>query len=154
MRTSDTMITDNLAMQGTRASAALLLIWLAHNDVVPAPGGLMALDSVMFLIFCHCFIVMFSNVSFICWKRAKYYRNFAQPLLTNPKILGCLYYTIGIHPSISIFRLRCYSCPNLWGWQHQAMSNTGFPWIFVWWVSASQATHFDISLHAFTMISY
>ena len=29
------------------------------------------------------------------------------------------------HMNISIFRLRCCPCPILWGWQHQAMSNTG-----------------------------
>ena len=32
-----------------------------------------------------------------------------------------------IYINISIFRLRFYPCPILWGWQHQAMSNTGSP---------------------------
>ena len=55
-----------------------------------------------------------------------------------------------IHPSIHIhFWLRCYPCPIPSGWQHQAMSNTGSPCMFVTGVNASQATLTDISLLTF-----
>ena len=43
-----------------------------------------------------------------------------------------------LHSSIYIhFRLMCCLCPILWGWQHQAMSNTGSPCIPVEWVNTS-----------------
>ena len=54
-----------------------------------------------------------------------------------------------IHPSISIFRVRCCPCPTLWGWQHQTMLNTGSPCISVWCVNAGWATLITISLHTF-----
>ena len=53
------------------------------------------------------------------------------------------------HPSISILRLRCCPCPIIWGWQHQAMSNTGSPCKSVLWMNASQATLIDVSLYIF-----
>ena len=54
-----------------------------------------------------------------------------------------------IHPYRNPFRLRCCPCPILWGWQHQATSNTGSPCISVMCVNASYATRIDISFHTF-----
>ena len=50
---------------------------------------------------------------------------------------------------ILIFRLGFCPCPVQWGWQHQAMLNTGSPSISVLWVNSSPATITDISLDTF-----
>ena len=45
---------------------------------------------------------------------------------------------------ISSITLGCCLCPIQLGWQHQAMSNTSSPCLFVLWVSARQGTLTDI----------
>ena len=56
------------------------------------------------------------------------------------------------HPSIHIqFRLGCCPCPILWDWQHQAMWNTGSPYISDLRVNGSQATNTNTGLCTFKL---
>ena len=77
-----------------------------------------------------------------------WYRTYQWPLLPtrfnlNPNVHP------PFHPFISIFRLRCSTCPILWGRQYRAMPNTGSPCIYVLWISGIQTTFNDIRLHTF-----
>ena len=50
---------------------------------------------------------------------------------------------------LSIYRLRCFPCPIMWGRLHQALPNTSSPRISVLRVNASLATNSECNIHTF-----